>query len=103
MQSASKTLRLFGVKCADGEPLINANAEIDGTVIGKVTAGATSPYLKCGIGIVRLDQPGLAAGSLISVGCKNGRQYSAELVEMPFYDKLAEIPRGKLTDIPERR
>jgi len=26
----------------------------------------------------------------------------AELVELPFYDKLAEIPRGKLVDIPQR-
>ncbi len=26
--------------------------------------------------------------------------HPATLVEMPFYDKLAEIPRGKRIDIP---
>jgi hypothetical protein len=54
-----------------------------------------------GIDIVRLDHAGREAGSVVSVGCKDGSQQSAELVEMPFYDKLAEIPRGKLVDIPE--
>ncbi len=103
LESASKELRLFGVKCPDGEPLINAKVEADGKVIGKVTAGATSPYLKCGVGIVRLDKAQREAGAIVSVGCKDGTQCSAELVEMPFYDKLAEIPRGKLVDIPERK
>jgi aminomethyltransferase len=93
--------RLFGVKCDGGEPLIGAAVKGEGNTIGVVTAGAMSPYLKHGIGIVRLDQAGREAGSVVSVGCKDGSQQSAELVEMPFYDKLAEIPRGKLVDIPE--
>ena len=73
-------------------------------IIGKVTAGAMSPYLQCGIGIVLLDQAKHKPGSEVIVGCKDGKQQSAELVEMPFYDKAAEIPlpRGKLIDIPKK-
>jgi len=102
LKSASRSLRLFGVKCTTGEPLINAAVTAKGVAIGCVTAGAMSPYLGIGIGIVRLDKADLGAGSEVTVGCKDGEQHSAELVEMPFYDKLAEIPRGKLVDIPQR-
>lgn len=100
--NASRGSRLFGVKCASGEPLIAATVEADGEVIGKVTAGATSPYLGHGIGIVRLNQTGRDAGSAVNIGCKDGSLHPGELVKLPFYDKLAEIPRGKREDIPQR-
>ena len=76
--------------------------QLERKAIGKVTAGATSPYLGHGIGIALLAESGHPAGSRISVGCKDGSLQQAELVELPFYDKLAEIPRGKCVDIPER-
>ncbi len=38
----------------------------------------------------------------VMVGCRDGSMQSAEIVELPFYDKEAEIPRGKLVDIPTR-
>lgn len=101
LETASRELRLFGVKCDTGEPLISGTVEADNIVVGVVTAGATSPYLKHGIGIVRLDNADLKAGSRVTVGCRDGSSHAAELVEMPFYDKLAEIPRGKLIDIPK--
>jgi len=102
LESAGKVSRLFGVRCDGGEPLINAPVTAESETIGKVTAGAVSPYLKHGIGIVRLDQPGYADGDRVRVGCKDGAEQDAILVEMPFYDKLAEIPRGKKVDIPVR-
>jgi len=101
LTTSNKISRLFGVKCATGEPLIAASVEAT-NVSGIVTAGAMSPYLQCGIGIVRLDQTGSVAGNMIKVGCRDGELHDAELVEMPFYDKLAEIPRGKRVDIPVR-
>ena len=93
---------MHGVKCPDGEPLIAAPVEHNGQRIGKITAGAISPYLGHGIGYALLDdiQPGL--GAEVIVGCRDGSMQAAELVELPFYDKLAEIPRGKRVDIPER-
>lgn len=100
--AARKETRLFGVKCPDGEPLIGAVVEADGAATGIVTAGAISPFLETGIGIVRLDRPDHSAGGSVKVGCRDGSLQDAELVEMPFYDKLAEIPRGKIVDIPKR-
>ncbi len=100
--TASRQPRVHGIKCAGGEPLISAVVQRDGKAIGKVTAGATSPYLGHGIGIALLDTAGHEPGTVIAVGCKDGSVQPAELVELPFYDKLAEIPRGKLVDIPKR-
>jgi len=102
LASAVKESRLFGVKCEGGEPLISASVEAADGGSGVVTAGAISPFLKHGIGIVRFHKHGHAAGDQVRVGCRDGSMQKAELVEMPFYDKLAEIPRGKLEDIPER-
>ena len=103
LAKASRTPRLHGIKCPTGEPLISADVEFQGNKIGTVTAGAISPYLGFGIGYALLDSTDYEPGSQITVGCKDGSKQSAELVELPFYDKLAEIPRGKRVDIPERR
>ena len=102
LATASRELRLFGVTCNGGEPLINAPVEVNARIVGKVTAGAISPFLRHGIGIIRLEKAGLADGDTVTVGCKDGSQQEAQLIEMPFYDKLAEIPRGKTVDVPTR-
>jgi len=102
LETASREPRLHGLKCEDGEPLIAARVELNGHPVGRVTAGATSPYLGHGIGIALLDTPGQGSGTAVDVGCRDGKLHPAELVEMPFYDKAAEIPRGKLVDIPNR-
>ncbi len=100
LAGASKEPRHFGINCPSGEPLISAGVEINGKRAGVVTAGATSPFLGCGIGYALMDTAGV--GRSVVVGCRDGSMQPAELIELPFYDKLAEIPRGKLIDIPER-
>ncbi|NNF79673.1 MAG: aminomethyl transferase family protein, partial [Rhizobiales bacterium] len=102
LKGASRALRLHGVSCPGGEPLISGAVELAGRRIGTITAGATSPYLGHGIGYVLLDAAGHGPGETVRVVCRDGSLQEAELVEVPFYDKLAEIPRGKLVDIPER-
>jgi aminomethyltransferase len=102
LATASRASRLHGIKCPGGEPLIAAAVSLGGQRIGTVTAGATSPYLECGIGYALLDSPEHSHGISVEVGCRDGVMHPAELVELPFYDKLAEIPRGKLVDIPQR-
>ncbi len=102
LKTASRKARLHGVSCAGGEPLISGAVEQAGARIGTITAGATSPYLGHGIGYALLDTADLGPGDKVNVGCRDGSMQEAELVELPFYDKLAEIPRGKLVDIPER-
>ena len=82
LATAPRTLRLFGVKCNGGEPLIAAPVEGGSGMTGKVTAGATSPFLGHGIGIVRLDQAGHRNGEQIKVGCRDGLMHDAELVEL---------------------
>jgi len=100
--SASRESRLTGIRMdANNEPHIGADVLIDGAVAGKVTAGAVSPYLQCGIGIALLDKPTDMATS-VAVGCLDGSAYPGKLVEMPFYDKECLIPRGKLVDVPSR-
>lgn len=102
LQSASREPRLHGIKCPGGEPLISGAVEIDGERAGTVTAGATSPYLGHGIGYALMNSSEHGAGTKLKVGCRDGSMQDAELVELPMYDKLAEIPRGKKVDIPER-
>lgn len=103
LAKAARGARLHGIKCPNGEPLISAEVECDGSKAGIVTAGATSPYLGFGIGYALMDTVQYGPGSDVAVGCKDGSRQAAELVEFPFYDKLAEIPRGKLVDIPSRK
>jgi len=102
LQRASREVRLTGVKCSSGEPHIGAAIQIEGNLAGTVTAGAYSPFLKHGIGIALMNQPGFVQGDSVSVGCIDGKFHDGILVNLPFYDKLAEIPRGKLVDIPKR-
>jgi aminomethyltransferase len=102
LENAPRESRLHGVKCPGGEPLISAPVEYNGQGIGKITAGAISPYLGHGIGYALLDDTRPGPGAEVMVGCRDGSMQVAELVELPFYDKLAEIPRGKRVDIPER-
>lgn len=94
-------LRLFGVDCPGGVPMISGAVMRNGVRIGHVTAGAHSPFLKTGVGIVRLEAAGGAEGDAVEVACTDGATRPAKLVETPFYDKAAEIPRGKLVDVPE--
>jgi len=103
LKTASKEPRHFGIKCMGGEPLISGTVDVNGKQAGIVTAGATSPYLGYGIGYALMDSSPHGAGTQVQVGCKDGSIQEAELVELPFYDELAEIPRGKLVDIPERK
>ena len=103
LEKASRAPRLFGVACEGGEPLIAAPVKAGGARIGTVTAGAISPYLKTGVGFALLDAPTHAPGDVVTVGCRDGSECAATLVEPPFYDREAAIPRGALVDIPERR
>lgn len=98
---ASRGIRLSGLKC-EAEPHIGGDIEINGSPAGRVTAGAISPYLQCGIGIALMDLPGFTEGDLVTIRCTDGEMHTGELAGLPLYDKQAEIPRGKRVDIPER-
>lgn len=102
LQNAPREPRLSGILCT-AEPLIGGDVCIDGKPAGKVTAGAISPYLDQGVGIALMDESGFAEGTAVSIGCIDGEPHPGKLAELPLYDKQAEIPRGKLVDIPLRK
>lgn len=101
LESASRESRQSGL-LVDAEPHIGASILVDDKPVGRVTAGAISPFLQQGIGIALLDSSDFSAGTEVKVGCIDGKYHSGKLAELPLYDKACEIPRGKLVDIPTR-
>lgn len=93
--------RIIGLKCPGGEPLREGDVRIAGVRAGFVTAGSWSPFLSCGIAIVRLDSP-KAAGTKCDVLCRDGRLHAAALDDLPLYDREKKIPRGLESTIPQR-
>jgi len=66
----------------------------DETVVGWMTTGAWTPYLEKGIGFVRFKQAGQWSGRNLTLVDREGIEYPAEVVDLPFYDKDKKIPRG---------
>ena len=102
LKKAPQEARSIGVQCARGEPLVLGEVLLDNQLAGKVTAGAISPFLKTGIGIVLMNKAGHQPGDLVTIRCIDGSLQEATLCSLPMYDPNAEIPRGKKVDIPER-
>jgi aminomethyltransferase len=102
LEKAPRDCRSIGLKCETGEPKIGGAVLIDGQSVGRVTAGAYSPFLQHGIGIALMDQAKLAVGTPVAIQCIDGAVHSGELHVLPFYDPQSEIARGKRVDIPTR-
>ena len=101
LATVSRESRLTGILC-QAEPHIGAEIRINGQAVGRVTAGAISPYLKQGIGIALMNESGYTPDTVVMIGCVDGKFHEGSLAELPLYDKQGEIQRGKLVDIPER-
>lgn len=91
--------RQSGVYCTH-EPHISGEVQKNGHSAGKVTAGALSPYLGCGIGIVLMHGAEFNEGDEVSIRCVDGNMHRGRLASLPLYDKACEIPRGKVTNVP---
>jgi len=96
----SGTKRLFGLKCLTGIPSYKEPVTEGDKVVGHVTAGAWSPYLKSGIGYVCFKAQGPWAGRKLTVQTAGGMRAECEILELPFYDSEKLIPRGLDTMIP---
>ena len=68
--------------------------------VGRVTVGAWSPGLRCGIGYVRFERLGDWVGRTLSLYGPAGEAATAEIVALPFHDPDKRIPRGLDTTIP---
>jgi aminomethyltransferase len=100
LESADRRTLLYGLKCAGATPSMN-DTILDGPrVVGRVTAGAQSPYLNTGIGYGRFMEPADWAGRTLSLMRATGESYPCAIVDLPFYDKEKRIPRGIDKAIP---
>jgi len=98
---ADKAWRTWGLQCEGGIARHGDVLSLEGESAGRVCSSAWSPYLQKGIAIVRLKDSQLGPGSTLDVACEDGITRTAEICELPMYDRAREIPRGKRIDIPE--
>lgn len=97
---ADRRTLLYGLKCPSATPAMNSGILDGHETVGRVTAGAWSPFLDCGIGYVRFDQPGDWAGRSLALQTSAGETAPCEIVDLPFYDSEKRIPRGLDRTIP---
>jgi len=102
LANADRGVLLHGLKCADGEPYIHGEVCSNGKPVGRVTAAAWSPYLKCETAIVRLENANSRSAGGITVRLRDGTMKPASLVDLPMYDLNKAIPRGLDKTIPDR-
>lgn len=93
LQADRETL-LYGVKCPSTAPHDHGEIMDGSTSVGRVTAGAWSPFLESGIGYVRFEESGDWAGRSLLMKIRRGETVACEIVELPFYDSEKRIPRG---------
>lgn len=99
--NADRSCRTWGMRTTGGVAQLGDTITIDGQAVGSVRATAWSPYLQCGVSIVRMRSAQHGPSTEVSVEAVDGSAAPAELCTMPFYDSERLIPRGKLVDIPE--
>lgn len=92
---------LYGLTCQTSIPWAGLEVRGGGETIGRMTAGAWSPFLEYGIGYIRLSAADHRDTKPVSVIDRDGEPHAAEIVALPFYDEKKMIPRGLDTRIPE--
>ena len=90
---ANSGVRLFGLHCKDSTPQVSDLVLSDNAPVGKVTTGAFSPYLDCGIGYVRFDKPSDWSGKILTLQSHKFGEVSCTIVDLPFYDQEKLLPR----------
>lgn len=98
---ADKSRRTWGLQCTGGVARHGDTLFLNGEQAGRVCSSAWSPFLQCGVAIVRLHDARLAPGTALKVECIDGQTRDGQVCELPMYDRAGEIPRGKCTEIPE--
>ena len=98
---ADKSRRTWGLQCEGSVARHGETLSLNGELVGRVCSSAWSPFLQCGVAIVRLNGAQHGPGTRLQVECLDGSRRDAEVCELPMYDRDGEIQRGKCTDIPE--
>ncbi len=92
--------RIYGVKCAQTTPVYRGTIVDGKDNVARITAGAWSPYLECGIGYARFHAAGNWAGRSLQMRTAQDDMVACEVVELPFYDRDKRIPRGLDKTLP---
>jgi aminomethyltransferase len=92
--------RIYGVKCAEATPVYHGEILDREDSVARITAGAWSPYLECGIGYARFHSAGNWTGQKLTMRTAEGKSVACEIVDLPFYDREKRIPRGLDKTIP---
>jgi len=100
LSRADRSRRTWGLQCSGGVASHGESLFVDNKPAGRVCSSAWSPYLRCGVAIVRVNDAAHGPGSVLEVQCADGQTRAGELCELPMYDRAGEIPRGKREDIP---
>lgn len=98
--NAPRGVRVHGLRCAEGEPLIGGELRSAGRRIGMVSAAAWSPLYGEGTAIIRLDKASDVAAANVSVQCRDMSFRAARILSLPMYDAEKRIPRGLDTEVP---
>ena len=93
LRTSTPGTRLFGLRCSDAIPHGSDLIVCDNTSVGKVTTGAFSPYLDCGIGYVRFDKPSNWSGKILTLRSHQFGDVACKIVDLPFYDQEKALPR----------
>jgi len=101
LEKADKRPRTWGLRVSGGVAAIGRRLAVKGVPAGRVCSTAWSPFQRCGVAIVRLDDPTFGPGTQVEVDGSDGVTRSGEICALPMYDKDRQIPRGKAVDIPE--
>lgn len=88
---AERGRSLHGLRCEGARPVTGSLVLAAGRPVGRVTSGAWSPCLECGVGFVRLEGP---AGAALEMELPSGERHACALAEVPFIDPEKRIPRG---------
>ena len=92
---------LHGLTCQEATPTSGSEILDDGgEVVGHITAGIPSPTLECGIGYARFVRPSDWVGRSMKLRLLDGKVFTADIVEVPFFDREKNIVRGVDRTIP---
>lgn len=94
--NAKRGTRIYGLRCEGAIPSVGDLVLDSGSLVGRVTTGAYSPFLETGIGYVRFDLPGEWHGkSLVLRSSRHGDKI-CELCNLPFHDAESACPESCL-------
>jgi len=101
LDASDKRRRTWGLQVPDDVARLGDTLRRDGERAGRVCSTAWSPFLRCGVAIVRLADPALGPGAALDVECEDGVVRTATVCDLPMYDAERAIPRGALVDVPD--